>query len=161
MLNTQIIFQTVRKNLVDQDTSDLEILLEFISELHLILVGLKRVGVGVGEIDIAEKVEERFSLDLLGYYSLLSCLFILLFFLDLLESKVLSRPFNHRGFRFDRSAIPEVKLLGKFLILDDLIFLEGKDYGEVVRAFLIDNVDIIDGIEELIVIFSHVLLDDS
>lgn len=31
VLNTQVIFQTVRKDLIDQDTSDLEILLELVS----------------------------------------------------------------------------------------------------------------------------------
>ena len=147
MLNDEIVCHTVRKYLVDQDTSDLEILLKFLPELHLVLVGLERVGVGVGEVDVAEEVEERFGLDLLGDHSLLSSLFVLLLLLDFLEGEVLSDPFNHSGLGLDGCAVLEVKLLGEFLILDDVVFLEGEDDGEVVSSFLIDHVDVVDGVE--------------
>ena len=80
------------------------------------------VRVGIGQIDIAEEIEETFSFNQLGDYSLLSSLLILLFFLDLFHSKILADPFDDGGFGFHGCTILEIELLGQLCILDELIF---------------------------------------
>jgi hypothetical protein len=53
----------------------------------------------------------------------------------------------------------EVELLGEFLVLDDVVFAEGEDDGEVVSALFINYVDVVDGVQQLLVVLPHVLLD--
>lgn len=81
MLNSQIILETVGKDLINNDASDLEVLLELLSLGHLLFCCLEFIE--IWWIDWSEEVEERFCSDLLCNYSLLACFFIFLFLFHL------------------------------------------------------------------------------
>ena len=147
MLDSEVIFQTVGKYFVNKNSSDFEILLKLFSKFHLFFTSFKRVGVNITQVNVAEEVKERFSLNLLGNDSLLSSLFVLLFLFDFFKSKVLSNPFNNRGLRFNWSTVLEVEFFSEFLILNDFIFSKVEDNGKVVTSFLINNVNVLDAVK--------------
>jgi len=146
---------------MDQHSSQLEVLLEFLSHFHLILVGLEGVGIGISQVDVIEEVEETLSLDQLGDNPLLSGLFILLLFLDLLHGQIFADPLNDSGFRLDRRAILEVELLGQLRVLDDGILAEREHNSEVISALLVQDVDVVDGVQQLLVLLAHRLADHA
>lgn len=81
MLNSQIILETVGKDLINNDASDLKVLLELLSLGHLLFCCLELIE--IWWIDWSEEVEEGFCSDLLCNYSLLACFFIFLFLFHL------------------------------------------------------------------------------
>ena len=154
MLNSQIILQTVWQDLIDQNTSQFKVLFKLFSEFGFVLVRFEWIGVGIGEIDVVEEIEETLGLDQLGDHSLLACFLVLLLLLDFLESQVLADPFDKRGFRLDRSAVLQVELLGELSVLDDWILSEREDNSEVVSSFLVDNVNVVDGVQQLLIVLA-------
>ena len=127
---------------------------KFFSQFRFVLVSFEWIGVGIGEIDVVEEVEETLGLDQLGDHSLLACFLVLLLLLDFLESQVLAGPFDNRGFRLDRSAVFQVELLCQLGVLDDWILSKREDDSEVVGSFLVDNVNVVDGVQQLLIILA-------
>ena len=76
-------------------------MLDFLSFLHLLLTGFERVGIGFGEVDALEEIEEGLGLDLAGDNPLLPGFLVLLFLLDLLHGEILVSPLDFRGLSLD------------------------------------------------------------
>ena len=161
MLDTKEVLKTVGLNLINDDSTDFEVVFELFSQFWLLFVGFEWLSSRVAEIDGGEEVEERFGLDLLGHDSLLSCLFILLFLLDLFDSEVFIDPFDDWSLWLDRLFVFQYEPLGQLLILDDFIVSKVKDNGEVISAFLIDHSDVFEAFQQVLVFLAKWLLDNS
>jgi hypothetical protein len=159
VLNAQEVLQTVGEDLVDDDSGDLVVVFDLFSELHFLFGGFEGVGVGVREVGRLEEVEDGLGLDLAGNDSLLAGLFVLLFLLDLLDGEVLADPLDHAALSLDGLLLLEHEPHAQFLILDDLVFSEAEDDGEVVGALLVDHMDLFEVLEQLLIVLAHGFLD--
>ena len=159
MLYSKEVLQTVGNHLVNNDSCDFVGLLNFLSLLHLFLTGFERVGVGVGKVDALEESEEGFGFDLPGDNSLLPCLFVLLFLLDLLHGQILVNPLNFRRLGLDGRLLLEFESDRQFLVLDELILSKGEDDGEVVASLFVDHMDFLQMFQQLLIIFSQMFLE--
>lgn len=159
MLDAQIVLQTIGHYLVNENTCQFKVLLEFFSLLDLLLITLKDVGIHIRNIYRSEEIEERFCLNLFSNDSLLSCFFVFLFLLDFFQSKIASNPLNHSSLRLNWSIIFQEKFLAKLFVLDDLVFLDVKYNSEIVASFFfIDHSNIGNASQERLVVFTQVVL---
>ena len=84
VLNAQIILQTVREDIISQNSSDFEVRIKFFSLFQVLFWGFnfKRLR----GLQIFEESEERFCFNSFGNNTLLTSLFVLLFLLNLFDS---------------------------------------------------------------------------
>ena len=159
MLHPQIVLQAVRKHLVHQHTTNLEILLQFLALPHFLLVGLEGVGVGVSEVSRPEEVEERLRLDMLGDHPLLTRLLVLLLLLDLFHSEVLGDPLDVSALRLDRRTLLEVELLPQLLVLHNLVLPQSEHNRKIVTLRGVLHMHMLHTFQQRLVLLAHLLLD--
>ena len=159
MLHPQIVLQAVRKHLVHQHTTNLEILLQFLALPHFLLVGLAGVGVGVSEVSRPEEVEERLRLDMLGDHPLLTRLLVLLLLLDLFHSEVLGDPLDVSALRLDRRTLLEVELLPQLLVLHNLVLPQSEHNRKIVTLRGVLHMHMLHTFQQRLVLLAHLLLD--
>ena len=85
VFDSQIVFKTVRKDLINNNSSNLVAVLDILSLFHLFFTGFKGIRVDISKIMRFKEIKEGFSFDLSGDNSLLPSFFIFLFLLYLLN----------------------------------------------------------------------------
>lgn len=91
---------------------------------------------------------------------MLASLFILLFLFYLFNGQVLALPLDQGGLSLDSLIILQIEFLSELLIDNEVVVSKIEDNGKVISAFLIDDVDVLDGLQEGLVIGADLFLDE-
>ncbi len=160
MFNAQKVLQTIWKNFINDNSTNLKVLFKLFSVLKLLFSGFKRIDL-FRLFNWSEEVEERFGINCFCNNSLLSCFFILLFFLYFFNAKILSLPFNFSSIWFCWDVFFYFKFFSQLLVCDELILSKIKHNREIISSFFIDDTDVFNGFHECFIISSNVFLDKT
>jgi hypothetical protein len=79
---------------------------------------------------------------------------------DLFHCDISAFPVDGGGFAFGDIVVLEVELFGELLISYDIILPKFENNGEVICPLLINDMDVLEGLEEWFIIGAHELLDN-